>query len=476
MTLTRFWAFLAVALPVLAALIANLASVDLAYQLRAGEQILSGGGIPSADTWTFTAPGAPWVDQQWGAQVVLAAVYRLAGWTGLVVLRAALIGVVFGCLFLVARRRGVDVRRAAWLTLAAFVVTAVALGLRPQLLGMALFAMVLLLVVDRHEHPRRLWAVPIIVAIWANVHGSFFLGPLVLGLAWLEDLHDRVPAARGTLAVAAVSAATACLTPSGPGVWAYAVGLSVNPQVTQRITEWQPTSLRDIPGMLFFGSALVVVGLIARRGRSTPWPTLLWLTAFFLIGAYAIRGVAWWPLGAVAAIAGTLVTAAEPVRERVDPPRIRRLNLVLVTAIVAAGVALLPVWRPLDPDLRAPSGVVGLAPPGITTAVRDLAHPGDRLFNPQSWGSWFEFAIPTLPVAIDARIEVFPVAVWDAYSRVTDGGDGWERQLDGWNVTIVVAALPKQDDLAQRLIAAGWHEVHRDRDGVVLTSPDRSPS
>ena len=26
----------------------------------------------------------PWVDQQWGAQVILAGVYQLGGWTGLV--------------------------------------------------------------------------------------------------------------------------------------------------------------------------------------------------------------------------------------------------------------------------------------------------------------------------------------------------------------------------------------------------------
>ena len=53
---------------------------------------------------------------------------------------------------------------------------------------MACFALVLLLVADRREHPSRLWLVPVIVAIWANLHGSFFLGPLVVGLAWLQDV------------------------------------------------------------------------------------------------------------------------------------------------------------------------------------------------------------------------------------------------------------------------------------------------
>ena len=188
---------------------------------------------------------------------------------------------------------------------------------------MALFAIVLLLVTDRHRHPGRLWAIPLIMVVWANVHGSFFLGPLVLGLAWIEDAVGAPRPAPGASSPSPSSAPLAALlTPFGPAVWGYAVGLSTNPLVTQRITEWQPTSLRSVPGMLFFASALAVVALIARRGRMTDWPTLLWLAVFFLIGTYAIRGVAWWPLGAVAAIAGTLLT--EPERGSASRVRIRR--------------------------------------------------------------------------------------------------------------------------------------------------------
>ena len=467
MSLNRLWAFLAVALPVLAALIANLSSVDLTYQLRAGEGILTTGAIPRVDEWTFTAAGAPWTDQQWGAQVVLELAYRLAGWTGLAILRAALVGVLFGCLFAIGRRRGLDPRRAALLTLAAFLVSAVALALRPQLLGMALFAVVLLLVVERRTHPRALWAVPVIVAVWANLHGSFFLGPLVLGLAWLEDLHDRDPGARRTLLAGVVSAAAACLTPFGPAVWAYAIGLSTNPQVTQRITEWQATTLRTVPGMLFFASAGAVVVLIARRGRATEWPTLAWLGVFFLIGAFAIRGVAWWPLGAVTAIAGTLVTAATGP-ERVDPPLIRRLNLVVAGAIVAVGLVVLPLWRPVDAGLGAPVGVVGNAPSGITGALRRMLQPGDHLFNPQPWGSWFIFELPAAPVAIDSRIELFPVEVWDDYERIIAGGDGWAEQLDAWKVTVVVAAGKDEDAFVARLEGAGWTSAYTDDDGTIL--------
>lgn len=475
MTLPRLWAFLAIGLPVLAALIANLPSVDLAYHLRAGEEILAGAGIPSVDTWTFTAAGTAWTDQQWGAQVILAAIYQLGGWTGLVILRAALIGIIFGCLFAIGLRRGLGMRRAAWLTLAAFVVSAVALGLRPQLIGMALFAIVLLLVTDRRAHPGRLWAIPLLVLVWANVHGSFFLGPVVLGLALVEDLHDRVTGAHRLLLIAVVATIAACVTPFGPAVWGYALGLSTNSEVTARITEWQPTSLRTIPGIMFFGSALAVVALIARRGRATPWPTLAWLAVFFLIGDYAIRGVAWWPLGAVAAIAGVVVTgpALDPTRpEAYGSPRMRRLNLVVAGAIVLVGVALLPPWRPLDPALGAPAGIVGNAPPGITAALREMARPTDRLFNPQPWGSWFEFALPDLPVAIDSRIELFPPAIWDTYETIVVGGGDWAAQLHNWGVTIVVVG-EGETAMADRLGAAGWRPVYADADGSLLVAPDR---
>ena len=166
MTLARLWAFLAIGLPVLGAFLASLSAVDLAYHLRAGEITLDTGHIPTTDPFTFTAAGATWLTQQWGAQVILAAVYRLAGWTGLFLFRAVLVGLTFGFLFEACRRRGLDLRRAAWLTIAAFVVSAVALALRPQLMGMALMTLTLLIVADRRAHPGRLWAVPV-SALWA---------------------------------------------------------------------------------------------------------------------------------------------------------------------------------------------------------------------------------------------------------------------------------------------------------------------
>ena len=475
MSLRHLWAFLAVALPVLASLVASLPATDLAYHLRAGSEILSTGAIPSVDSWTFTANGQPWFDQQWGAQVFLDATYAATGWTGLAALRAALVGVVFGIVFLLCIRQGVDERRAALLAFGAFVVAAPALALRPQLVAMVLFAITLLLVVERRDHPRRLWLVPLLAIPWANVHGSFFLAPAVLGLAWLADVEARVPDRHRVLIVAVVTAMACCVTPFGPWVWGYALGLGANPEVTRRIIEWQPTTLRDAQGIVFYASALLVVAYLARRSRPTPWATLLWLGFFFLIGAYAVRGIAWWPLAAVAAVAGLLEPAPTPATAPVEPRAFRILNGVIAAAITLGAIALLPIWRPVDPGTGAPQGAVSYAPSGITETLVAVAGDGDRILNPQPWGSWFEFAAPDALMAIDSRIELFPAQVWADYERVMAGVDGWEAILTDWGVTIAVVDA-KNTGLHDRLTAAGWTEIYADNDGAVLRSGEAGPS
>ncbi|MEW5991514.1 MAG: hypothetical protein AB1736_09260, partial [Chloroflexota bacterium] len=271
-TLPELWMFLAIALPTLAALLAPLPTVDLAYQLRAGEDILAGRGIPAIDTWTFTAAGATWLDQQWGAQAILAAVFGATGWSGLAILRAALVGLTFGLVLVAIRRRGrgLNPRLAAWLTLAAFIVAVPALALRPQLLALACFAATLTLLAGRGRQPVATWLVALVTVAWANLHGSFVLGPLIVGLAALEDIVAREARASRTVLLAAATTAATLVTPFGLDAWRYAIGLAADSEVRSRVSEWQPTLLTSVPGLLFWASVAgvaIFVAVLVRRGR-----------------------------------------------------------------------------------------------------------------------------------------------------------------------------------------------------------------
>jgi hypothetical protein len=475
LTLPGLWAFVAVFLPVIAALRATLSSIDLAYQIRAGELMLPTHHIVRTDAFTFTALGRPWLDQQWGAQVALAWAYRLGGWPGLALLRGALVGLIFLFVFLACRAAGTAVRTSAWLTIGSFAVTVGGLSLRPQLLGMALFAVTVWLVFDRQRHPGRLWLVPPMVAVWANLHGSFFLAPVLLGLAWLEDAHERAPRPARPLLIGVVSAVAANLNPFGIKVWTYAVGIPANREITKFVSEWQPPSVRDFAGAAFFISVAAVIATLALRGRRTPWPSLLSLGVFFAIGLFAVRGIFWWALVAPAILATLLARDAleggrPPERVLADERQRSKpaaVNLAFVAVLLLLAVLYLPWFRPIDPVVG--KGLLSDAPAGLTSALRREVPAGARVFAAQKWGSWIEFAVPADPVAVDSRIEVPSVETWTKYSRVSVAQQGWQRILDRWSVRAVVASAEQQGQLLPWIRRdPAWRMVYRDHLGAVF--------
>ncbi|MEO8468389.1 MAG: hypothetical protein ABI573_01835, partial [Chloroflexota bacterium] len=215
---------------------------------------------------------------------------------------------------------------------------------------------------------------------------------------------------------------------------------------------------------------------LSMRGRRVRPQALVGLVGFALLGAMASRGVAWWPGVAVVAIAGLWFDAqpvdAQPADAALrgqEPRAVRRhgLNALVGAILIAAGVALIPAWRPIDAGTGAPTGVLTDAPSGITRAMRAIAQPGDRVWNPQVWGSWLEFAVPDPLYALDSRIEVIPAATWADAALVATADPGWEDILARAGVTIVITE-GRDSPLGAALEASpDWSVAYADEDGTI---------
>ena len=462
LSLDRLWLVIAIGLPVLVALLVPLPAVDLAYQVRAGDEILRTAALPGVDTWTFTVAGQPWTDQQWLAQVLLALGYGVGGWELLAVLRAGLVALALGCSIGASMARGAGPRMAAILGLLVFALAAPALALRPQLFGIAIFAALLWLVAKRTEHPRWLWAAPLLVVLWANIHGSFVLAPLVLGYAWLDDVARKRPQLQ-SLSVLVVGLLATFVTPFGPGVWAYAAGIGANPAITDRVSEWQRTTPLTVPGALFYASAIGTL-LVMWRGRpALRWPDWLWTAGMLAIGAWTVRGLAWWPFAAAFVVAAALPLVLASLRPGGAVAVARPASLVgaiFAFVFVLAIVAALPWWRPADP-LTGRVGLLSYAPSGLALAVATRVPPDAKVFVPQTWASWFEWAARAPHYYLDSRFELFPADVWADYALIEQGGPEAQAALDRRGVTALV--LPAGSEAPE-----GWVPAYEDGDGVVL--------
>ena len=425
---------------------------DLAYQVRAGELMLRTGHVLRHDPFSFASSGS-WFDQQWGAQIVFAAVARAGRWSALAVLRAALVGAIASMTYAGARVRGASVRRAALLTLAGCLVAFPGFVLRPQLLGLLLFSAMVLALSYRSRRSSVLLLVPVITLVWANVHGSFVLAPVLVAWAVAFDLgrHDVRPSLLALVGCLGASG----VTPFGFAVWRYAADLSLDPRIAGRVQEWGHTTPASLPGVLFLGSVAAAGALLFARRREVPWPDAGLLLVFVLVGAWSIRGIYWW--GLLVPVVVALLVPAPAEREE----GVRWLNAAVIAAVGAVCVAGLPWLRPLDARLTD-------APIGLTDRLARLVGPGDRVFASQVWGSWVEAHLPLGGVFVDSRIELYPAAVWDDYLVASGGRSGWAGVLDRWGIDYVIATTDQDPGLLRRLSGSDdWRLVAADREGAL---------
>jgi hypothetical protein len=415
------------------------------------------------DPFTFTVPGKAWLNQQWGAQLLFAGAHRAGAWNAIALLYAGLTACVFAALFLACRRKGASTRAAALLTVAGFWMTRQNLAMRPQLVGVLLFAVCLWIVVGRRAAPRPLWALPAIMLLWVNVHGSFVLVPVLLGLAWIEDRKEDRASARRELLIGALSLIATVVNPFGLRVWGYAVGIGTNATITRSVTEWAPPSVREYSGAVFFASVLVVAGFLARRKEPTPWTQLLWLAVFCLIGLPALRGVVWWGLVSPVIVAGLMARPGTVEVRRGSPT----VNSLLIASIVAVIVLLMPWWR--GSSASGSPVFIDQAPQSLVDATERTLASGERLFVSQTYASWFEYALPSMPIFVDSRIELFPTSLWDAYQSVIGAREGWQSILDRWRVHAIVVDPQHDPQLVAHVRSdPDWRLAYRDDDGYLF--------
>lgn len=487
LTLPELLAFMAVALPVFVALRFSTTAIDLAYHVRAGQAMIDTGSLLRTDTFTFTAFERPWLDQQWGSQLVFVGLFRLGGWDLLFFSRALLVGLMFFLVYSSARLSGASMRVAGWLTIASGVVI-LDIPLRPQFFGMVLFALTVWIVAARAQRPWVMWTIPLIVALWANLHGSFFLVAIPLLVSLLEDRRAHVPKADRILLIGLACMLAANLNPFGVRIWSYVVGLSTNPQVVGLVTEWKPTTVKTIEGFLFFASAVALAAVLIFRGRRPSWPPVLGIAVLFVMGLFAVRNTYWWPLAAPVFLAGAITEPApiggvQPTaasRAVADEPR-RLASTLIAAMLVALAIAYLPWWRPTFTSKATTNfvgdGLLSHAPHRVTDRLDQLLPPAQRAFVPQIWGSWFEFALPQDRVFVDSRIEIFPRYLWDDYILVSDGQVGWEGVLDRWRVSVVVASRVQQPRLIPLIQGdPAWTQIYEDPDAVVFVRASAAPS
>ena len=160
---------------------------DLGRHITIGNHILDSRSLPLTDIFSHTMTGEPLVPHEWLAQILLALAHRLLGLDGDVLLAAVVIAGTFLLTYRETVRRGASRLVGLLAVLLAVATSSLHWLARPHIftfLFMALWAA--RLETFREGRTRRLWVFPLLMCAWANTHGAFIAGFVVLGIYFLD--------------------------------------------------------------------------------------------------------------------------------------------------------------------------------------------------------------------------------------------------------------------------------------------------
>ncbi|MFQ5967460.1 MAG: hypothetical protein ACE5MI_07600 [Acidimicrobiia bacterium] len=408
------------------------------WHVRAGELQLQGGEVLRQDPFSFTFGGADWRTQSWLAELVYG---RLESWFGLdfvpwlVIAAASLTLVLVG----VASYR----RTHRYVAVAAGLLVALWLGLsyfspRPVLLSYVLLALLVVLLDLRAR-----WALPLVIWLWAAIHGSFVLG---LGLIALEGVRTRDRRRLGDLAAATLAAS---LTAHGLAIWSTLWDFFQNRGALELITEWAPPNVTR-PGQ--FPYVLLLVGLLVAAARGRLSLRDLWVPVpFVLFGLTSARAL--FP-ALIVVLPWALLAWPEPSARRTrDPGRPR----AIVHWVLAAGMVIVPL---------VVVSFAGLSHTRFPVAASEHL-TSERIFHDDVTGGFLIWRGES--VYVDDRAELYGEEFFEEFISVRNARPGWEAVLDEWGIQEVLART--SDGLVAALPAQGWSEAFRDDEFVLFVRP-----
>jgi hypothetical protein len=459
---------------------------DTARHLRHGETILATGDVIRRDPFSFTRAGEPYVSFEYGAQVLLALAHRMAGLGGVVALGATLAALAVALMLRFMLRRGVEPAAAYVAATVGTVLLATHWIARPHLFTFVLLAL-LLERLDRPKAPQP-FAILLLFALWANLHGGWVFGIALLGAyalgrvidAWRSPTPEARVLAQATLLSLPVAAFATLLTPYGAAAPLHLAAHLCDSALLRTAHEFQPPTFTDAGSLVFLaltiGAAIGFARAWPRNGL--PSPHLIAIVGFTVGGFLARRNI---PLVALTALPLAMLHLDPLLRRLPEPPNLRRsFAEAHGGSWVPGAFAACLVWLAAllghrgGPRLLPTTFDASIFPVEAVVTLRN--EPGTpRLFNEYTWGGYVLWADPGQRVFIDPGADFYGSAIALDYLRVWELEPGWQDVLTRFDVD--AALVPTGTPLAQALAQEkGWNVRHADGTAVLLVRAPAAPA
>ena len=421
---------------------------DVSWHIATGEWILDHRAIPHTDPFSFTWAGKPWVPIEWLAEVIYAAAYRLAGYSGVAAVVTAALIALHGVVFFNAVRFIRPWNAVGALVLMDLVLIPMMLA-RPHLLAwvlVALWTWIMLRSREREKAPPL--AAALLMIVWANLHGSFAIGLVIAAAFGLEALlseSDKARVVRGWGLFGVACAAAVFVNANGVDGVFHPLRIT-NLAMLPLIDEWKPSSPATTP---FFFGVLAATALLLLRRRPRLHPVRWGLLGLLLLMAFLqMRHQA------VLAIMAAMIVPTGFSAERQEAGSAALLAAGVAAAFVAIRAAM-PIALPYN----------SANPWKLIAAV-----PAELRSQPvlNGYGMGGPLILSGIRPYVDGRGDMYGDELVVGYRRIIDGDPGaLDAAANRWNLrwAILPNRYTKLIGMIER--SGQWRRIYGDEVGVI---------
>ena len=435
-----------------------LGHYDLGWHLAGGDLIRDRGSIPFHDPWSFTSGGRQWFNLSWLWDVIASVIFQYTNFSGLILFVVACGAVLVGYLTSFCISSGASAI-AVYISVFFSCLLYPAFATYPNIYLAAspnISTMLFCVIFYGECLKRTRWfLLPAIMVLWANLHGGFLLGLLIIGVFFGVALLRRDWANFKIYIFAGVGCFIATfINPLG---WHIYEGLAtVLGHFSQAyITEWWPyyrniTVPGSIPGIIYI---LIFMAFELRYRGFCPIESRLLSWLFLLLGLYQYRYMAFF------FIFSTVPLALHLDRLLPKKPNNVRVERSLLAAGIIAACALPLVYMKI-PALELPQMLSGQDVLYLQTHF-----PHARLLNHWNYGGILIFRNRgAIPVFVDGRAATaYPDALLRDYFKLGQleiNETAWDTVLEKYKIDTVLW-VKAHEELRQFLVGKrGWKEAY----------------
>lgn len=445
---------------------------DLGRHITIGNVILDQRTILRADIFSHTMPGEELVLHEWLSDLIFALVYRAAGLDGIAWMTALVLATTAALFTAGMKHFGISTAVCLGAGVAAFLVGALHWHTRPHIITTLIFTYYVLTLAYYYKTEK--WQIliplPFVMILWANLHGAFISGVVLVGLFTVGLLLEKRLAAAGTaFGLLVILILSSWINPYGPQMLTHSFGYLQLDYLVDVTQEYQSPDFHNGSTRPFLLILLLTIVVGWYSTQRVGWVPLILLAFWTASSLYSARNVPLYGQIAVLFLAyegDRLIAERWPglaaYFARADRAGRRAGGWVYAILFVGLLIFLQANGGTIDPAGLGNRFDPDYFPVRAIDFLQESGLPEGKVYNEFVWGGYFLYRLwPEKRVFIDGQTDFYGEELSRTYFQTRDGEGDWQAVLDQYGVTWVI--LPPEAALSKLLnVSLDWKPIFDD--------------